>query len=162
MKGPPKRATYRIAQPQTRPFRVPIRGSGLGRPPSAERNPTFAQSAMSGSPRDAAIPPEGRVRSRAAPKMGTTGAAKARVIAVTGGRVCANLCFCDESTDLAAVPSIGVQARVNQLRNITLGRFRPRRNNPTNRSVCGRRKPDSTHPQSFPQAGGRRETRRTA
>ncbi len=36
--------------------------------------------------------------------------------------LCANLRFCDESADSQAVPSIGVQTSVNQLRNMALGR----------------------------------------
>jgi len=34
--------------------------------------------------------------------------------------LCANLRFCDESTDSQAVPPIGTETRVNQLRNIAL------------------------------------------
>jgi hypothetical protein len=65
--------------------------------------------------------------------------------------LCANLRLCDESTDSQAVLPISVQTRVNQLRNIALGRAGPLLNTPTSRSVLSNSAPRPSHPQHFPQ-----------
>jgi hypothetical protein len=68
--------------------------------------------------------------------------------------LCANLRFCDEGTDSQAVAPNSVSARVNQLRNIDLGRSRWCRNMPTNRSVPLDYGARPSHPQTFPQGRG--------
>jgi hypothetical protein len=68
--------------------------------------------------------------------------------------LCANLRFCDESADSQAVPPIGAETRVNQLRNIALGRPRYCRNITTGRSVSRDSGACPSHPQTFPQARG--------
>ncbi len=68
--------------------------------------------------------------------------------------LCANLRFCDESTDSQAVLPICTHIRGNQLRNIALGRPKWLRNIPTSRSVSRDSAPRPSHPQSFPQGKG--------
>ncbi len=68
--------------------------------------------------------------------------------------LCANLRLCDESTDSQAVLPNAVQTRVNQLKNIALGRPRWRQNIPTGRSVWPDSGARACHPQTFPQDRG--------
>ncbi len=65
--------------------------------------------------------------------------------------LCANLRFGDESVDSQAVLPILLQARVNQLKNIALGRTGWLLNSPTSRSVLSNSALRPSHPQHFPQ-----------
>src|SRR5580692_7359855 len=68
--------------------------------------------------------------------------------------LCANLTFCDESTDSQAVLPIDLCPRVNQLRNIALETPRRCRNLSTGWSVTPDSETYPSHPQTFPQGGG--------
>jgi hypothetical protein len=65
--------------------------------------------------------------------------------------VCANLTFCDESTDSQEFPPFGWASLVNQLRNIGLGTSNERQNIVNSAAWLFNRDMCPYHPQSFPQ-----------